>query len=395
MPNIYEYRRRGAALFMIVTVAVAAAFLIVSDQLVKDLSRQERDRMQVWADATREIAAADPSANLDFLLSIIEGNHTIPVILVDDNDLILDHLNFTLPDKEDNLNPWELTEANEAFLRERLADMKKTPNVIHIVIAPGENQHLYYEDSVLLRKLSYYPYVQLIVMLVFVVVVYYAVSATKRAEQNKVWVGLSKETAHQLGTPISSLMGWVQILPEYGVPADVVGEMDKDVNRLSVIASRFSKIGSPPSMERADLNEITAHAVGYMRSRISSGVALTLTLCPESLPVELSAPLIEWVLENLIKNAVDAMEAHGRLHISTLTDENVAVIEVADSGKGIARKDFKTVFSPGFTTKKRGWGLGLTLARRIVETYHHGRIFVKESELGVGTTFRLQLPLKK
>ncbi len=395
MPNIYEYRRRGAALFMIVTVAVAAAFLIVSDQLVKDLSRQERDRMQVWADATREIASADPSANLDFLLSIIEGNHTIPVILVDDDDAILDHLNFELPDKEDDLNPWELTPSNEAFLRERLAEMKKTPNVIHIIIAPGENQHLYYEDSVLLRKLSYYPYVQLIVMLVFVVVVYYAVSATYPARHNNVWVGPRKQTAHQLGTPISSLMGWVQILPEYGVPDEVVGEMNKDVNRLSVIASRFSKIGSPPAMERADLNEITAHAVGYMRSRISSGVKLTLTLCPEPLPVELSAPLIEWVLENLIKNAVDAMEAHGQLHVSTLADGNVAAIEVADSGKGIARKDFKTVFSPGFTTKKRGWGLGLTLAKRIVETYHHGRIFVKESELGAGTTFRLQLPLKK
>lgn len=393
MPNIYDIRRRGAVLFMLATVAVAAAFLWVSDRLVDDLSAQERDRMQIWADATREIASADATDNLDFLLSIIEGNHTIPVILVDDNDRILDHLNFDLPDKTDSQAPWELTPANEKFLRERLAKLKKTSNVIHIVISPGENQHLYYEDSVLLRRLSYYPYVQLIVMIVFVAVVYYAVSATKRAEQNKVWVGLSKETAHQLGTPISSLMAWVELLPSYGVDREVVNEMNKDVNRLNVIASRFSKIGSPPVMEPTDLNEVTAHAVGYMRSRISSGVELTETLSVEPLRVNLSVALLEWVLENLIKNAVDAMEGHGRLSVTTFADGRNAVIEVADSGKGIARKDFKSVFKPGYTTKKRGWGLGLTLAKRIVNTYHHGRIFVKESEPGVGTTFRIQLPL--
>lgn len=395
MPNLYEIRRRGTVLFMLVTVAVAALFLHISDKLVSDLSDQERDRMQIWADATREIASADPSDNLDFLLSIIEGNKTIPVILVDDSDNILDHLNFDLPDKEDSLNPWELTPANEQYLRERLEKLKKTQNVIHIIIAPGENQHLYYEDSVLLRKLSYYPYVQLIVMIVFVIVVYYAVSATKRAEQNKVWVGLSKETAHQLGTPISSLMAWVELLPSYGVDSEVVNEMNKDVSRLNVIASRFSKIGSPPAIHPENLNEVTARAAEYMRSRISSRVELTLSLSKEPLRVNLSISLIEWVLENLIKNAVDAMEGHGRLKVATFADSGNAVIEVTDSGKGIARKDFKNVFNPGYTTKKRGWGLGLTLAKRIVETYHHGRIFVKDSEPGAGTTFRIQLPLTR
>lgn len=378
---------------MLATVAVAAAFLWVSDRLVGDLADQERDRMQIWADATREIASADPTDNLDFLLSIIQGNHTIPVILVDDENHILDHLNFDLPEPENTSAPWELTPANEEYLRQRLAELKNTNNVIHIIISPTENQHLYYEDSVLLRRLSYFPYVQLIVMIVFIAVVYYAVSATKRAEQNKVWVGLSKETAHQLGTPISSLMAWVELLPTYGVDQEVVDEMNKDVNRLSNIASRFSKIGSPPTMEPDDINTVVARAVNYMCSRISSEVHLSANLSPGPLRVKLSAPLLEWVLENLIKNAVDAMEARGTLSVTTFAEAGNAVIEVADSGKGIPRKDFKTIFRPGYTTKKRGWGLGLTLAKRIIEEYHHGRIFVKDSDPTVGTTFRITLPL--
>lgn len=393
MPNLYDIRRRGTVVFMIATVAVVAAFLWVSDRLVNDLAEQERARMQIWADATREIASADSSTNLDFLLSIIKGNHTIPVILVDDADNILDHLNFDLPESNDTLPPWELTEANERFLRHRLESLKKSENVIHIIIAPGADQHLYYEDSLLLRRLSYYPYVQLIVMAVFVFTVYYAVSATKRAEQNKVWVGLSKETAHQLGTPISSLMAWVEILPSFGVDSEVVDEMNKDVNRLSVIASRFSKIGSPPAMTPENVSVTVERSADYMRSRISAGVKLTMTPGPEPLTVELSTPLLEWVIENLIKNAVDAMEGRGAISINTFAEAGNAVIEVSDTGKGIARKDFKTVFNPGYTTKKRGWGLGLTLAKRIVDEYHHGRIFVKDSEPGRGTTFRIQLPL--
>ncbi|MCX4331515.1 MAG: ATP-binding protein [Muribaculaceae bacterium] len=393
MPNLYDIRRRGTVVFLIATVAVVAAFLWVSDRLVNDLAEQERARMQIWADATREIASADSSTNLDFLLSIIKGNHTIPVILVDDADNILDHLNFDLPESNDTLPPWELTEANERFLRHRLESLKKSENVIHIIIAPGADQHLYYEDSLLLRRLSYYPYVQLTVMAVFVFTVYYAVSATKRAEQNKVWVGLSKETAHQLGTPISSLMAWVEILPTFGVDREVVDEMNKDVNRLSVIASRFSKIGSPPAMIPENVSLTVERSADYMRSRISAGVKLTMTPGPEPLTVELSTPLLEWVIENLIKNAVDAMEGRGAISINTFAEAGNAVIEVSDTGKGIVRKDFKTVFNPGYTTKKRGWGLGLTLAKRIVDEYHHGRIFVKDSEPGRGTTFRIQLPL--
>lgn len=395
MLNIYDLRRRGTVVFMTATILLVGIFLWVSDSLVHDLSEQERQRMQIWADATRQIASADSTTDLDFLLGIIKSNNTIPVILVDDDDQILDHLNFSLPEASDTLPPWVLTPANEAFLRKRLEDLKGGPNVIHIVIAPGVNQHLYYEDSLLLRRLSLYPYVQLLIMAAFVGIVYFAVTASKRAEQNKVWVGLSKETAHQLGTPISSLMGWVAILPDYGVPEEVTEEMSKDAKRLETIASRFSKIGSPPAMQTENLNDVITDAVGYMQSRISSGVKLTRRLSDESLPVSLSRPLLEWVMENLIKNAVDAMEGHGTLQIDSFREGNSAIVEVTDSGKGIERKNFKTIFNPGFTTKKRGWGLGLTLAKRIIESYHQGRIYVKSSTPKVATTFRITLPLTR
>ncbi|MBD5294430.1 MAG: ATP-binding protein [Bacteroides sp.] len=390
MLNLYDLRRRGTVAFMTATILLVGIFLWVSDSLVRDLSEQERQRMQIWADATRQIASADSSTDLDFLLAIIKSNNTIPVILVDDDDHILDHLNFSLPEASDTLPPWVLTPANEEFLRKRLEHLKSGTNVIHIVIAPGINQHLYYEDSLLLRRLSFYPYVQLLVMAAFVGIVYFAVTASKRAEQNKVWVGLSKETAHQLGTPISSLMGWVAILPDYGVPEEVTEEMSKDAKRLETIASRFSKIGSPPAMQTENLNDVITDAVDYMQSRISSGVKLTRKLSSEPLPVSLSRPLLEWVMENLIKNAVDAMEGHGSLLIESFREGNSAIVEVTDSGKGIERKNFKTIFNPGFTTKKRGWGLGLTLAKRIIESYHQGRIYVKSSTPNTSTTFRLE-----
>ena len=401
MSNIYDARRWGTIGFLVVSVALVLTFLYVSSNLVRDLSEQERARMQIWADATREIIrAADDTtatasgANVDFLLGIIEENRNIPVLLTDDYGNILLHRNFDLPEPVDSLRPYYISDANAAFLQRKLSKLRETPNVIHIIITPGMAQHLYYEDSRLLRSLSYYPSIQIAVMLVFVLVVYYAVISTKKAEQNKVWVGLSKETAHQLGTPISSLMAWMELLDAEGIDPATVSEMNKDVQRLSTIAARFSKIGSQPGMESDDLNRVVQRSASYMSSRISSRIRLSIELSPTPLPVELSAPLCEWVMENLIKNAVDAMEGDGSITITTGSDRTRAWVEVADTGKGISRKHFKTVFNPGFTTKKRGWGLGLTLAKRIIEQYHHGRIYVKSSEPGVGTTFRIELPLK-
>lgn len=382
---------------MVTAAAVVAMFLYVSTGLVRDLSAQERQRMEIWADATREIVASfdsDTSVDIDFLLRIIESNTTIPVLLTDSAGNILQYRNFDLPEPVDSLNPAALTPANEAFLRSKLEKLGNSHNVIDIAIAPGDLQHLYYEDSTLLKRLSFYPYVVIAVMIAFVVVVYVAMLSSKRAEQNKVWVGLSKETAHQLGTPISSLMAWMELLPDMGVDSATVAEMNKDVSRLSTIASRFSKIGSVPQMAPADLNAVVGSAAAYMATRISSRVSLTFTPSPGEIPVELCAPLFEWVMENLIKNAVDAMEGRGTIDVTTGTDGRLAYVEVADSGKGIPRKNFKRVFTPGYTTKKRGWGLGLALARRIIDQYHRGAIFVKSSVPGTGTTFRINLPLR-
>lgn len=395
--------RYGKLIFLIAVAAVVATFLYISNGLVRDLAAQERERMEIWADATKEIISVSsidhdgaPSVDIDFLLRIIERNTTIPVLLTDDNGSIMQQRNFSdMPDALNPDNPLELSQANEEYLRKKLEYLRRSPNVIDIEIAPGEALHLYYEDSTLLKRLNYFPYIQLLVMLAFIVVVYFAVLSSKKAEQNKVWVGLSKETAHQLGTPISSLMAWMELLPDYGVDSDTVAEMNKDVNRLSMIASRFSKIGSKPQMAPDDLNSIVDGATGYMVTRISSRIRLSSSLADSALPVMACRPLLEWVLENLIKNAVDAMEADGSIAVSTGSGGLAAWIEVRDSGKGISRKNFKKVFSPGFTTKKRGWGLGLTLAKRIVEQYHQGRIYVKNSIPGQGTTFRIEIPLSR
>lgn len=408
MMNIYEMRRYGTLVFILASILVVAGFLYVSGRLVDDLSEQERERMQIWADATREIVSlgsADiqtdesgnpvsaPEPDIDFLLSIIKGNRNIPVLLTDDDGVIITHRNFDLPEPVDSLNPLYISEANRAYLIDRLNDLRSTGNVIHIIIAPGHRQHLYYAESRLLRSLRYYPYIQLLVMLAFIAVVYFAVLSTKKAEQNKVWVGLSKETAHQLGTPISSLMAWMDYLSTIAPGSEsAVTEMEKDVSRLAAIASRFSKIGSRPGLEEGSAGEVMVSSADYMRKRVSEKVVWTVDDTSGRARVAMCAPLLEWVMENLIKNAVDAMGGQGRLTLVCSASSTHISIEVTDTGCGIARRDFRRIFQPGFTTRRRGWGLGLTLARRIVESYHHGRIYVRASEPGRGTTFRIDLP---
>ncbi|MEF9923535.1 MAG: HAMP domain-containing sensor histidine kinase [Muribaculaceae bacterium] len=410
MSNIYDKRRIWKLIFFVVSFIVAALFLRISNNLVKDLSAQERDRMEIWANATKEIATGGMNnnastdtlgnpiqsfgsgTNIDFLLSIIEGNHNIPVLLVDDKDNILLHRNFIMPEPIDSLSPYSISPINEAFLNNKLSALKGSHNKILINIDGKNNQCLYYEDSTILKKLAYYPYIQLAVMLVFIIIVYFAVASAKKAEQNKVWVGLSKETAHQLGTPISSLMAWMQMLEMSGVEKEIVSDMDKDVHRLSVIADRFSKIGSKPEMELAYINEAISESLGYMKSRISDRIELTLHLPKDETGTMLCLSLFEWVMENITKNAVDAMQGVGKIDVYVTTEKQKVFIDITDTGKGIAHKNFKTVFNPGYTTKKRGWGLGLTLVKRIIEEYHNGKIYVKESEIDNGTTFRIELP---
>lgn len=399
--QIYDRRRLLTVLFFVAAAVVAALFVYISNVLVKELSQQERERMQIWADATRQLSTMsldDGSADYtEFLFGIIQSNHNIPVILCDDHDNILMHRNFRLPEPIDSTQEFApLSRANEEWLRAKVEHLRNTPNVITIHIDPTTSQRIYYEDSTILKRLAYYPYIQLIVMLVFILVVYFAVISMKKAEQNKVWVGLSKETAHQLGTPISSLMAWVEMLRLSGADEETVADMDKDVHRLSIIADRFSKIGSVPELEPAELNAAVDASLGYMKSRISNRVVLTIHPSPEAIDVKLCQSLFEWVMENLTKNAVDAMLGEGRIDVTIATEHaDTAIIDITDTGKGIARKNFKNVFNPGYTTKKRGWGLGLTLVKRIVETYHRGRIYVKDSEIDHGTTFRIELPIAK
>lgn len=397
--------RYGKAIFLICSTLAVILFLMISTNIVKQLSAQERERMNIWASATEKMAKADSNADFEFLLNIIAQNNSIPVMVTDAEKNILEYRNYKLPDRVDDGEHVvfsDLTEKNQHFLQKRLKKavgnrsmdqaVENDSHFIKVEVFPGVNQYIYYEDSILLRRLSLYPYVELAVMVVLVLIIYTAVVYTKKAEQNRVWVGLSKETAHQLGTPISSLMAWTQYLEAAGVDEDVTVEIDKDVKRLSVIADRFSKIGSRPDLELEYLNETIVSSLEYMSSRISGKVSLNFHFGEDDYGVQISHSLFEWVMENLTKNAVDAMSGVGEIHITTGRDKDMAWIEFRDTGKGIHRKNFAKVFSPGFTTKQRGWGLGLTLVKRIIEEYHDGRIFVKESELGVGTTFRIELP---
>ncbi len=391
--NIYDSRRIWKMVLLAVSLVLVGVFIYISNRLVKDLAKQERERMEIWADATRELITSTDT-DVDFLLRIIQGNRNIPVLLVDDKGNIIEQRNFKLPEPADTLKMInEYSAANKEFLAKKYNKLRNSTNNIEIRIDNTTKQMLYYEDSDVLRRLAYYPYIQLAVMLLFLGVAYFALISVKKAEQNRVWVGLSKETAHQLGTPISSLMAWTQMLDSMGVDKEIINDMDTDVHRLSVIADRFSKIGSMPDKELTFINEAVESSLAYMRTRIPKHVTLTVhTQDDKNCGVMLCQPLFEWVMENLTKNAVDAMEGQGRIDIVVTSDAQHAHLYVKDTGKGIARKNFKNVFNPGFTTKKRGWGLGLTLVKRIIEEYHGGRIFVKESEVGKGTTFAIEIP---
>ncbi len=392
-----------------VSLILVAVFIYISNRLVKDLAVQERERMEIWASATKELATmgteqVDADGNpmpmmqtdVDFLLSIIEGNHSIPVLLVDEDQNIMLHRNFRLPQPVDSTALYDISPTNRAYLQKKLAKLKNSSNKIEIKIDDSTTQYLYYDDSTVLRRLAWFPYIQLAVIVIVLAIAYFALISVKKAEQNRVWVGLSKETAHQLGTPISSLMAWTQMLSTMGIEQDVVNDMDKDVHRLSVIADRFSKIGSMPDKEFAFINEAVEQSLEYMRSRIPKRVSLTIHTSENAdRGVMLCQSLFEWVMENLTKNAVDAMDGEGAIDISVDSDEEEIYILFKDTGKGIPRKNFKNVFTPGFTTKKRGWGLGLTLVKRIIEEYHNGHIYVKDSEVGVGTTFAIELPVMK
>ena len=413
--------RNIKVILVAVAIIIAIASLLTSHLLTRDLQIEETKSVEVWAEAMRSLNNADENTDLNLVLKVINGNNTIPVIVMDQNGLVQTHrnINKTFRQDEDSL----------AYLQEMAENMKKDGNVIKIYLDmpanPDEQQHseeissfvdsakeqatsvtvinpqhqlqgdfleICYDESVMLKRLAVYPYIQLAVVIIFVIIAIFALFSMMKSEQNKVWVGLSKETAHQLGTPISSLMAWSTVLKEAYPDDELLPEMEKDVKRLERIAERFSKIGSVPEPKPEDVCEIMNRVVDYMDRRTSNKVKITCHVPNEPVIVNLVASLFEWVGENLCKNAVDAMAGTGKIDIFVKEKNNQVDIEFVDNGKGIPKNNFKSVFKPGFTTKERGWGLGLSLAKRIIEEYHKGKIFVKSSEIGVGTTFKIELP---
>lgn len=385
--------RRVKIILVMAAVAIAVVSLVVSHILIRDLASEERAKMEVWAEAMRTLNHADENTDINLVLRVINSNNTIPVVVLDRHGQVQAYRNIDI-DHCDNAAD---TTVFLAQLGRRLLAANRNIRIALDDDRSNDYIDVCYDDSLMLRRLSSYPYIQLGVVMLFVVIAIFALLTSKRAEQNKVWVGLSKETAHQLGTPISSLMAWVEILRESYPDDQLIPEMENDVKRLQLIADRFSKIGSLPEPVDTDLKEVMQHVVDYMDRRTSKRVQMIRRFPEGEVMVRINASLFEWVIENLCKNAVDAMGGEGTITITVAEEQDRTVVEVSDTGKGIRKKDIRNVFRPGFTTKKRGWGLGLSLAKRIVEEYHKGRIWVKHSEVGIGTTFRIELkkPLRK
>lgn len=383
MATISDTGQRLKYVFILVAMVIAGASLVFSNMLTKQLAGEEREKMEIFAEAQRSMLKEQNllETDMSLYLRIIEGNRTIPVILCRADDSILYYKNIDEPEEEPEL-----------FLQKKLAVLKTKNPPIAMEVDEETVHYLYYDDSVILKRLSIYPYVQLAVVFIFILISFLALASTKRAEQNRVWVGLSKETAHQLGTPISSLMAWVEYLKMKEIDPSLLAEMQKDVSRLEMVADRFSKIGSRPDPTPVNLVDSVRNAVSYLETRISAKVRITMEMPDHPVRVKINDSLFSWVMENLIKNAVDAMSGQGDILIRMEEGQKEVRIDVTDSGKGIPKSRFKTVFSPGYTTKARGWGLGLSLVKRIVESYHNGKIYVKNSEVGRGTTFRIELP---
>jgi K+-sensing histidine kinase KdpD len=383
MKGIHETTSLLRTAFFIVAGALILLSTLFSNKLAGDLAEEERKKIELWAEAVRLLTTdLQEGVEMDYTLNfkVMEGNTNIPVILVDSNGTILETNNLKASIKGDSL----------AIAEEATRIMGKK-QFIEVKISDSYTQYVYYDDSSLLRKLTYFPFIQLLVMFVFLLVTVFALNASRKSEQNRVWVGLSKETAHQLGTPISSLLAWVELLKLKQVDEQLLKEIDKDTLRLKTIAERFSKIGSKPSLTPVELKPVLENALTYMRNRSSKKIAFKTLLPKEPILVNLNVPLFEWVIENLCKNAIDAMETSGTITITASSEGKHLTIDVTDTGKGIPKSHFKTVFKPGFTTKQRGWGLGLSLVKRIIEENHGGKIFVKSSEPGKGTTFRIIL----
>ena len=378
--------RRVKIVFVLAAILIAVGSLVVSKTLTDNLKCEERGRMEVWAEAMKSMGKADENTDLSLVLKVLNENDYIPVVLLDRCGNVTDYRNVSLH-ADNGID--SLREARQLAL-----GWLAKGHAIKVAIDDASHNYINvcYDESLILKRLTIFPFVQLAVVLIFVALAVFALLASKRAEQNRVWAGLSKETAHQLGTPISSLMAWVEVLKEEYPNNSLIPELDKDVSRLRLVSDRFSKIGSKPELALTSLSGVLAHVVDYIDRRTSHNVVIGCRMPDHDVMVNINAALFEWVIENLCKNAVDAMNGGpGTISIVVTEAGQGVTIDVTDTGKGISKKNIKNVFRPGFTTKKRGWGLGLSLAKRIIEEYHQGRIFVKSSEVGAGTTFRIEL----
>ena len=386
--DIMKWTRRThyiKIMFFVIAIVIAIGSLWVSHTITEALSQEERNKMEVWAEAIHSLNTADENTDLALVLKVVNGNNTIPVVVIDAKDSVqaIRNINFTAT-KSADINSQALALAHQLKRNGRAIKLQMSDN-------PHDFIEVCYDDSLLIKRLTIYPYIQLTVVVLFITLALLALLWSKKAEQNRLWVGLSKETAHQLGTPISSLMAWNEILKEQYPDDPFITDMGEDVKRLQLIADRFSKIGSQPTFEPCNMNDIVLKVAAYIGKRASSGIAIETKLSAEPAVARINMLLIEWVIENLCKNAIDAIGNKGAITIEVMNMKHGVVVDVSDTGKGIRKADIANVFRPGFTTKKRGWGLGLSLAKRIIEQYHKGHIFVKQSEQGVGTTFRIEL----
>ncbi len=379
--------KRIKFILIVLAVIIALTSLVFSHFLVRDLSAEEKNKMEVWAEAMRTFNNADEKTDLTLVLKVLNENNTIPVIVVDKNGKLQICRNISIPESD-----------SESFLQNKIQLYSQKKHKIRMYLKSGykfnekdDYVDIFYDESLILKRLAVYPYIQLGVVSAFVLIAIFALLSLKRSEQNKVWIGLSKETAHQLGTPISSLMAWVEILHSRYPLDELIPELSNDVDRLQLVADRFSKIGSMPELNLCELNKTLDNVIDYLEKRASGKISFKRDYTNEPILAQLNPSLFEWVIENLCKNAIDSMSGQGIISVSVFSNGNKISIDVSDTGKGISKSKFKTVFEPGYTTKKRGWGLGLSLAKRIIEQYHKGKIYVKHSELNKGATFRIEL----
>lgn len=371
------------ALLLLLAVLIGLLTILITNRFVKQLSLEERKKIDLWASGIKELTnLTNNEQDYTFIFEVIQNNSTVPVLLTDEYGNIQSYRNINKDQLKDSLSVVRL-----------IAKMKAEHEPIEIQLLHGSKNFVYYMDSITLKKLSYYPYIQLLIIILFISLSYYALSQSRKAEQNGIWVGLAKETAHQLGTPTSSLMACLTILRENPENSIIIDELEKDVHRLELITDRFSKIGSSPSLEKHNLVETLDGAIDYMKTRVSKNVYFQKNYSPNGvIMIPLNITLMEWVVENIVKNSVDAMNGSGILTFNIIDNTQLVFIDITDTGKGIPRSKHKDIFKPGYTTKSRGWGLGLTLTKRIVEQYHKGKIFIKYSEINKGTVFRIVLP---